>query len=105
MCAQALLNGTRGVNGTLLYSGLYVSVQLISPYNNKKQDKASWISPSLTQQSLSQKAPEEKVSNTQPLSVKIQMQSKIYNSHIPVLKNRHLLASLWMMLLRYDMVQ
>lgn len=108
MCASSFkidMTGHQEFYGTLLYSGLYTSVQLISSYNNKKQDKASWSSPSLTQQSLIQKAPEEKVSNTQPLSVKIQTQSKIYNSHIPVLKNRHLLASLWMLLLQYDMVQ
>lgn len=77
-------------------------MQLILNYNDKKHDKASRISASFTQQSLSQKAPEEKFINTQPLSVKIQTQSKIYNSHIPVLKNRHLLASLWMTLLQYD---
>lgn len=79
-----------------MYSGLYTGVQLILSYNHKKHDKASRIWLSLTQQSLSQKAPEEKFGNTQPLSVKIQTQSKIYNSHIPVLKNRHLLGSLWM---------
>lgn len=85
-----------------MYSGLYTGVQLILSYNHKKHDKASRIWLSLTQHSLSQKAPEEKFGNTQPLSVKIQTQSKIYNSHIPVLKNRHLLGGLWTTWLQSD---